>query len=103
MDTDIYTEDEARKILFESDVKIIMIKSDSIIGYSKRYGGIYSNAEIKYIIVNNELITDSINLNGYEIPNVTNMRFFYSRDSLVNKKTNEKYYNQKYLEKIYKK
>jgi hypothetical protein len=84
----------------DSVPKFIIIKNDSVIGYSKRYGGIYSNTEIKYVMVNNELITDSVNLNGYEISNVTNMSFLYSQDSLINKKTNEKYYNQKYLDKI---
>jgi hypothetical protein len=87
----------------DSIPKYITIKNDSIIEYSKCYGGIYGNTEIKYEIVNNELITDSVNINGYEISSVTNMRFLYSQDSLINKQTNEKYYNQKYLNKIRKK
>ncbi|MCL1943934.1 MAG: hypothetical protein FWF54_10360 [Candidatus Azobacteroides sp.] len=87
----------------DSSNKFIILRNDSILGYSKRYVGLYSNTAIKYIIVNDELITDSINLYGYEIYSVTNVHFLYSRDSLVNKVTNEKYYNQKYLDKIRKK
>ena len=84
----------------DSEPKSIKLKNDSILGYLKRYGGMYSYNAIKYRIVNNELITDSVNLEGYDISGITSMHFLYSRDSLVNKQTNERYYNQKYLDRI---
>lgn len=84
----------------DSEPRYIRLINDSILGYSKRYGGLYSNTAIKYTITNDELIVDSVNLEGYDIPNITNAHFLYNRDSLVNEKTNEKYYNQKYLDKI---
>ena len=85
---------------FDSQPRYIRLENDSIMWYTKRYGGLYSNTAIKYTITNNELIIDSVNENGVEIPNVTGMHFLYSRDSLVNKQTNEKYYNQKYLKRM---
>lgn len=88
---------------FDSQPRYIRLENDSIIWYTKRYGGLYSNTAIKYTIINNELIIDSVNENGVEIPNITGMHFLYSRDSLVNKQTNEKYYNQKFLNRTIKK
>jgi hypothetical protein len=94
---------EVIKKITESDTKSIILKNDSVLVFWKRFGGTGSAITVKYIIINNELITDSVNLNGYEIPSMTNMRFLYSRDSLVNKMTNERYYTQEYFDKIYKK
>lgn len=93
----VETEDEIKETLLMSNIKGITLKNDSILEYWKRYGGLYSNTAIKYTITNNELIIDSLNMEGFDIQNITGMCFLYSKDSLVNKQTNERYYNQKYL------
>jgi hypothetical protein len=97
---DDYNLNEIRQILLSSDDRAIILQNDSILTYWKRYGGLGSATTVKYTIINHELITDSLNLNGYEIPNVTNVHFLYSRDNLINKSINEYYYNQKYIDKI---
>lgn len=96
---DIHDENEIRKILMNSDTKSIILENDSVLGYFKRYGGLGSYVLVNYKIVNNELITDSLNHDGFDVPDLTSMRFLYSKDSLINKKTNEKYCTQKYLDK----
>ena len=76
---------------------------DLILEYWKRYGGLSSSTMIKYILAGSELIVDSKDIYGRNNLDISNMRFLYSRDSLINKKTNEKYYNQKYLNTMHKK
>jgi hypothetical protein len=99
IDYDVYDENQIRKKIAESDVKSITLRNDSVLEYKKRYGGLYSSTSINYKIDNNELIIDSLNHAGYDVSDVTSVHFLYSQDSLINKKTNEKYYNQKYLDK----
>jgi hypothetical protein len=97
IDSDIYDKNEIREKIAESDVKGINLKNDSILEYWKRYGGLASLTTIKYKLTENELIVDSADIYEHNIPEISNIHFVYSQDSLVNKKTNEKYYNQKYL------
>lgn len=92
----IHSASEITKILSESDRKLIFLESNSVLVYAKLYGDLASPFSIDYKIVNNELITDSLSHDGYSVPNITNMIFFYSKDSLVNKKTNERYLTNKY-------
>ena len=99
IDFDVHDENQIREKIAESDVKSITLRNDSVLEYKKRYGGLYSSTSINYKIMNNELIIDSLNHAGHDVPDVTSMHFLYSQDSLINKKTNEKYYNQKYLDK----
>ena len=99
IDSDIYSENEIREKIVESDVKSIILRNDSILEYWKRYGGIGNSTIIKYTLINNELIVYPTDIKGYDVPDISNMYFWYSQDSLINKKTNEKYYNQKYLNK----
>ena len=99
IDVEICDLNELTKILTETDTKSIILKNDSVLEYYKRYGGLGSINSINYKIVNNELITDSLSHEGGDVPGVTSVHFLYSRDSLVNKKTNERYYTQKYLKK----
>ena len=99
IDFDVHDENQIREKITESDVKSITLRNDSVLEYNKRYGGLYSSTSINYKITNNELIIDSLNHAGYGVPDVTSTHFLYSQDSLINKKTNEKYYNQKYLDK----
>jgi hypothetical protein len=101
--SDIQSENEIRKRIAESDVKGINLKNDSILEYWKRYGGLASLTTIKYTLVNDELIVYPTDIKGHDVPDVSNVHFLYGLDSLVNKKTNEKYYNQKYLNRISKK
>ena len=82
--------------------KSIALKNDSILEFSKLYGRLGSLMTMRYVIINNELIIDSTDIGGYYIPEISNVYFIYSKDSLINKKTNETYYNQKYLKKTYK-
>ena len=99
IDSDIYSENEIRKKIVESDVKSIILRNDSILEYWKRYGGIGSSMIIKYALIDNELIVYPTDVEGYNVPDISDMHFLYSRDSLINIKTNEKFYNQKYLDK----
>ena len=99
IDSDIYSENEIRKKIVESDVKSIILRNDSILEYWKRYGGIGSSMIIKYALIDNELIVYPTDVEGYNVPDISDMHFFYSRDSLINIKTDEKFYNQKYLDK----
>ena len=99
IDSDIYSENEIREKIMENDVKSIVLKNDSILEYCKRYGGIGSSTIIKYTLINDELIVYPTDIKRYNVPDISNMYFLYSQDSLINKKTNEKYYNQKYINK----
>ena len=83
----------------ESDVKSIILRNDSILEYWKRYGGIGRSMIIKYVLIDNELIVYPTDVEGYNVPDISDMHFLYSRDTLINIKTNEKFYNQKYLDK----
>jgi hypothetical protein len=88
----------------ESDVKSIILKNDSVLVSWKRFGGLGIITTVKYYTIDNLLIIDSLDIYGNPCPEeIMNIRFIYSTDSLVNKKTNEKYYNQKYLDSIQKK
>lgn len=102
IDSNISNENEIRKRIIESDVKSITLRNDSTLEYWKRYGGIGSLIKIRYFLINNELIIDSIDSGGNK-NDLSNIHFLYSQDSLINRKTQEKYYNQKYIDKISKK
>lgn len=92
IDSTIYNENEASKKIAESNPKSITLRNDSILEYGKRYGGIGSLTKIKYTLINNELIIDSTDITGYN-NDLLNTCFLYSRDSLIDKKTKETYYN----------
>lgn len=93
-------ESETRRMIARSDVKFITLKNDSVLIYTKRNGGLASSIELIYRIVNDELIIDSLNYEGKSILNVMGVHFLYSSDSLINKRTLEKYFNRKYFGKI---
>lgn len=93
-------ENEIMEKIVGYDVKSIAIQNDSILEYRKLYGGLSSRTTIKYKRICNELITDSASLTGDNIPNLINVHLLISRDSLINKKTNERYYNQKYIDRM---
>lgn len=80
-------------------MKSIILRNGSILEYWKRYGGIGSSMIIKYALIDNELIVYPTDVEGYNVPDISDMHFLYSRDSLINIKTDEKFYNQKYLDK----
>ncbi len=82
--------------------KAIDLKNDSVLMYSERFGGLGNMAEFKYKFINNELSIDSVDIYGYK-KNSLNRFFLYTKDSLVNKKTGEIYYNQKGIDKKIKK
>lgn len=99
-DSEICDENEFRDILMKGDVKSITLKNDSILEYWKRYSGLGSSRAIKYTLLDNELIVYPADTLGYDVPGISNMCFYYNKDSIINEKTKEKYYNQKYLDKI---
>jgi len=82
----------------------IVLKNDSILQYFIRFGGLGSLTTVKYYLKDNLITIDSLDIYGKIVPEeITNMKMIYSRDSLINSKTREKYYNQKYLDKLHKK
>ena len=77
----------------------IILKNDSILNYFKRFGGLGYLTTIKYHLKDNLTTIDSLDVYGRMVPEeIINAKMIYSTDSLVNKKTNERYYNQKYLD-----
>ena len=82
----------------DSEPKSIVLKNDSILEYWKRYGGLGSLTTVKYYLKDSLMIIDSLDIYGKICPEeITNTKMVYSTDSLINSKTKEKYYNQKYL------
>ena len=84
----------------DGDVKGIRLINDSILEYWESYGGLAILTTIRYTLIENNLIVNSTDIYKRNIPAISNAIFMYSKDSLVNNKTNEKYYNQKHLDKI---
>ena len=70
IDSDIYSENEIRKKIVESDVKSIILRNDSILEYWKRYGGIGRSMIIKYVLIDNELIVYPTDVEGYNVPDI---------------------------------
>lgn len=77
----------------------IVLRNDSIMEYQKLYGGLGSITTSKYMLSKCKLIVDSLDIYGHINPEISNMSFLYNQDSLVNIKTNSKYYSEKYLNK----
>lgn len=98
--TESSDEEEIRKQIAKSKIKSIILKNDSILEYFTRYGGLANIVTVKYRVIENELIIDSIDNRGRKIIELSNIHLIYTPDSLVDKKTHEKYYNEKYLDKI---
>ena len=72
--------------------KYIQIRSDSILVQSIVFGGITTSIQIKYFRSN-----DTISILDQ---NPVGPSLLYSKDSLIEYKTKDKYYNVKYLEKV---
>lgn len=62
---------------------------DIIQVFRKRHGDLGSLITIEY-----SLVIDSVDVSGRYIPEISDIHFLYSRDSLINRRTNEKYYNR---------
>lgn len=102
--SDIYNENENREKILRCNEKGITLKNDSIFEYWKIFGGLGSVTTVKYHIKGNLLVLDSLDIYGRPFSEeFTNIKFIYSIDSLINNRTNEKYYNQKFLKWKYKK
>lgn len=78
----------------DSEPRTITLKNDSVLEYIKRYGGLGYVASFKYKIIDNELNIDSLDIYGRNKIDIQNRCFLFNKDSLVNKITNEKYYNK---------
>ena len=99
IDSNTYDENEIKELISESKMKTIVLKNDSVLEFRKRHGGLGSLITIEYTLVDNEIVIDSTDVTGRYIPELSGIHFLYSRDSLVNRQTNEKYYNQKFVKK----
>jgi hypothetical protein len=99
IDSNTYDENEIKELISESKMKTIVLKNDSVLEFRKRHGGLGSLITIEYTLVDNEIVIDSTDVTGRYIPELSDIHFLYSRDSLVNRQTNEKYYNQKFVKK----
>ena len=67
---------------------------DIIQVFRKRHGDLGSLITIEY-----SLVIDSVDVSGRYIREISGINYLYSRDSLINRQTNEKYYNQKFVKK----
>ena len=56
-------------------MKSIILRNDSILEYWKRYGGIGSSMIIKYALIDNELIVYPTDVEGYNVPDISDMHF----------------------------
>ena len=99
IDSNTYDENEIKELISESKMKTIVLKNDSVLEFRKRHGGLGSLITIEYTLVDNEIVIDSTDVTVRYIPELSDIHFLYSRDSLVNRQTNEKYYNQKFVKK----
>ena len=85
----------------DRDPKYIILKNDSILEYWKLFGGLGTLTTVKYYLKDNLITIDSLDIYGKPCPEeLTNIELVYFRDSLINKKTDERYYNQKYIDKM---
>ena len=82
------------------DSKSIAIQNDSILILYKNFGGLGFDKHVKYWLINNELITDSIDVSGKVQIQVQDRCFHYSKDSLTNKQTGEKLYSKRFLKLV---
>ncbi len=84
------------RMISEGERKSIILMNDSILCYSKRYGGLASATYVRYKMVGNQLVTDSVDIYGYYNDKISNMHFSCSKDSLVNAETGERYFTERY-------
>lgn len=97
-DTCSFNETMDNLIAFDS--KYITIQNDSIMILYKNFGGLGFDKHVKYRSINNELITDSIDVSGTFEVEVQDRCFLYNKDSLVNKQTGEKFYSKRFLKVV---
>ena len=86
--------------LMTFDSKSIAIQNDSIMILYKNFGGLGFDKHVKYQLINNELITDSIDVSGRFEVEAQDRCFVYSKDSLTNKQTGEKLYSKRFLKLV---
>jgi len=100
VDPDTLSTEEMIKIGLGIEKKSIIIINDSVIIYTKRFGGISFSDSIKYKLNQNILTIDSVNYFNKRI-DISNMDFYYYKDSIVSiQASNERYLNKKYLNKL---
>lgn len=99
IDSNTYDENEIKEVISESEMRTIVLKNDSVLEFRKRHGGLGSLITIEYTLVDNEIVINSADVTRRYIPELSGIHFLYSRDSLINRQTNEKYYNQKFVKK----
>ena len=89
-----------------NDRRWISIQNDTTMRFSVLYGGMSASGSAKYATNGNELIVDSLQL--MEIWGLYHLETYYEifganfilyKDSLVNSKTNDLYYSQRYMKK----
>jgi hypothetical protein len=88
-----------------SSGKSLILISDTALNYSIRFGGLGVATTIKYKILDSLLIIDSIDIYGrrtfQEITSdVFNHEYIFSKDSLVDLVNNERFYGEKYFNRI---
>ena len=84
--------------------KSIILINDTTLNYSIKVGGIGSATTIRYKIKDSVLIIDSVDIyerNSFQefTDEVFNHKFKYSKDSLIDLNNNEKYYDQRYIDR----
>ena len=97
---DSYDTDTIWEKMLTNEIKGINLKNDSILVYWERYGGLVFQRTIRYTLTENDLFIDSMDVykQGHIPEEISSTHFAYSKDSLINKKTNEIYFNQKYVQ-----
>jgi hypothetical protein len=94
--------EEFRKAKHEK--KFLRIINDSILQKVIRYGDFYPSSSYKYIRLGDTLVvTASIPPPGEIVAMNNREHYLYSRDSLVNLRTGERFYTEKFIDKENKK
>jgi hypothetical protein len=91
--------------------KSIIITSDSTLTFGVVFGGLGVSTTINYSMIGNVILTDSVDINGDKsysefIDEIFNCRLSFSKDSIINESTKEKFFTDRLLRsqnRIYKK
>ena len=82
--------------------KSILITNDSTLIFGVVFGGLGVSTTINYSMIGNTIITDTVDINGDKsyseyLDEIFGNKLSFSRDSIINERTKERFYSDKYL------
>ena len=82
--------------------KSILITNDSTLIFGVVFGGLGVSTTINYSRIGNTIITDTVDINGDKsyseyLDEIFGNKLSFSRDSIINERTKERFYSDKYL------